>query len=89
MNKVKSTPNSFARAKALPGGGLFMSSKASLSWSSVMALYEHLLTRVKGKILLREYLFEELEGAGIVGLAEPEHGLLPHFEIAVGLRDFD
>ena len=46
-------------------------------------------SRVKGKILLREYLFEELEGAGIVGLAEPEHGLLPHFEIAVGLRDFD
>src|SRR6266404_3073576 len=39
--------------------------------------------------LLREHFFEELQGARIVGLAEPEHGLLSNFAIAVVLGDFD
>ena len=30
--------------------------------------------------------FEEGYGAGILGLAQPEHGLLTDFEIFVGLR---
>src|SRR6267378_4234932 len=38
---------------------------------------------------LREYFLEKLQGARIVGLAEPEHGLLSYFAIAVGLSDFD
>src|SRR5207245_4485501 len=38
--------------------------------------------------LLSQHLFEELERAGIVGLAEPEHGLLAHLGVAVGLRHF-
>ena len=42
-----------------------------------------------GETLLRQYLFKEFQCPGIVGLAEPEHGLLAHFGIAVGLRDFN
>src|SRR6267143_1171723 len=38
---------------------------------------------------LREYFFEELQGARIVGLTEPEHGLLSNLAIAVVLGDFD
>src|SRR6266403_1871453 len=38
---------------------------------------------------LREYFFEELQGSRIVVLAEPEHGLLSNFAIAVVLGDFD
>src|ERR1700687_1319415 len=38
---------------------------------------------------LREYFFEELQGARIVGLPEPEHGLLSNLAIAIVLRDFD
>jgi hypothetical protein len=76
-----------------------MRSKASLSWSLVMAFYRHLLTLglllqfgwvgCEGEILLREDLLEKLQSAGIVGLAEPKHGLFAHFGIAVGLGDFD
>src|ERR1700682_2945851 len=36
---------------------------------------------------LREYFFEELQGARIVGLAEPEHGLRSNFAIAIVLCD--
>src|SRR5882672_9425094 len=38
---------------------------------------------------LREHFFEKLQGARIVGLAEPEHSLLSNFAIAVVLGDFD
>ena len=38
---------------------------------------------------LGEDFFEEFESTRIVGLTEPEHGLLADFGIAVGLGDFD
>src|SRR5260370_27941733 len=36
INRAKSTPNSFALASSLPGGGFLIRCRASFSWSSVM-----------------------------------------------------
>src|SRR5712692_7906250 len=89
-NSVRSTPHSFASASLLPAGGLVISSYASLRCSGVMFLSKssHNPLHVCGG-LLREDFFEKGQRPRIIRLPEPEHGLLPHFAIAIALRDFD
>ena len=46
-NKVKSTPNSFALASSLPGGGLVTKSNTAFSWSLVIG-YEYMFSYRQG-----------------------------------------
>src|SRR5437016_11355933 len=40
---------------------------------------------LRGATSLQQYVFEDLESAGIVVLAEPEHGLLAHSALRLGV----